>query len=1352
MIILFKENETKFDSLGIGVLKDATSCLVSETLNDTFELELEYPIFGQNYSEIKIDSIIYSKSSPTSNYQPFRVYSISKPLKGLVTIKALHISYDMNGIVVGPISEGSLQSTLNKLETESLLPHNFKFFSKVQSTKTYATTDYYNLRALLFGSDNSILETYNLEVKFEGFNVYLLERRGSDKNAEIRYGKNMTELEHEFNHDLLYNYVYPYYHKESTSQSTVTNPGEFKQVYIVGKKPLQDGWLSYEENGEPYHPIDEAPVQVATEGDYFKKIFTWDTTRQKYRERLYEQQVTLIEGVTAPEWIEIDWSGLPSIVVRAKQPGYFKSMTDTEYKYANIGDIVFSGSIRTITQNLMLYYSEVIPPSESELTNTETSVTHVELPNKLLKVNTELANKMTFNRVLSLNLTDEFEENEEANEETLTSKALKFIKDNKIGQYKYNTTVSFVDLSTIDDNVVYKNLEQVELGDTIKIIYEALDINVELRVITTIYDALLDRYSSIELGEKSDTISSTSVQTGDSVSALVNDKGYTDEKTVSSIVTHIVTADYIEASNARLSKAQIEELSTARIKVTGMLEASQAEIDRLVAKLLVADNAVIKETLEAGEVKVSGDITVKSGEISIENEDGSKVFRVDREGNLYATSATVKGRIEASEGNIGGFHINSTSIWNNIDSMHSDNDNGVYIGPDGISLGKQLKIYPNGLIISHTYTDQSTIAQLLIPSKIKPALEFKPNRSTVSFNAKIIDTATTPDDITNYYNTVQTRGGSYTMPYLANVSESGTVTNGDGTTISVLQGDNLISSSIVVDGVTKFNWRKINQDEFNNAYSYLDNGSANALNSRLQNNTYQEGDICKILEDERILSAKEYDENFIYNTDMLCINSNKYYKCLEDNVTGAWDSSKWVEVQPSDYHKLYSDTEDIYLQVNVDDYVILAKTQYYGAKFEFYITHQVYNRGDICRYQNNYYMCRADHVTGTWNSRLWIRLPGKPAGMIWKKFYIPKDYNQNYFGITPEGILYANGAIISGDVTVKSGEISIESSDGSKVFRVDREGNLYATSATIKGKIEADEGDIAGFSISRQESASDRIYGIYYNAENVLDEQHGKSFMQIAVDEYASQPYPFIYMESKSEVIEFSTQYSSLGRVKIAPSLGVTSDKFKVVSSSMEYPGFYNYDRTYNRYSAAGYINAKTYCKYYDYSSEGNPIAYFRCLEDGTTGPWDPSKWELCDGDIFTENMWTDSFATIRYDDLASMSRIKTQSPTTVSWHEKPNHIVTIEHTITSANDVIDVWDRNNHIFDIIGAQITPINLSSGAQFSYEKIYDIGSTLLSRSIRLIVPSSFIGQKCFITVYCHMLSFEIARDANFNDMS
>lgn len=718
MIILFEENELNFTSLGLGVLKDAKSCDVNETLNDLFELEMEYPYNGVLYDQLKIDRIIFAPPNPYDESQPFRIYSISKPIKGYVTIKAQHLSYDLNGIPCKPINAGSLRDACDKIQNGSLIEHNFKFYTDKSESKTFKTTGYYNMRALLMGDENSLLGKFDLEAKFDKYNIYLLSRRGADKGATISYAKNLKDITHDINYEKLYNGVYPFYHQESQQTTTNTTMDGFKQCYIVGNKPYQDGWLSYTPDGEPYHPVDESPIQVATEGNYYKKVYCWNTTSQRYVEKVYDQMITLMDSVGSllgqqqetPQWVVIDWSQITSLklVIKAGESGYFKLSTESEYTYHPKGDIVFQGSIQQSTDALMLYYSEVLPPTSSSETEETTVSTHVELSDKIIWIDTELAKSMKVNRVLTLDLTSEFDE--APDEDALRTKANEYIEKNKIGQYKFDTSVSFIDLSSTTEGKQYKNIDTVELGDTVKVIYNDIGIDVELRVVETNYDVILGRYSNITLGEKPDKLSSSSVQQGDGVSSLTNDVGYADATTVNKLIAKIVTADYIKAKNAEMSKAMIEQLETARIRCTGIIEASQFELDTLVAKMLTADNAVIKQTLEAGTVKVNGDITIASGSIKIENKEIGTSFVVDRDGNVTANSlmitggsiriqdtfevtndgeltainARIEGHIIAKTGEIAGFEIKD----NYLQYKEEFGSDYVYVGTDAIKLGE----------------------------------------------------------------------------------------------------------------------------------------------------------------------------------------------------------------------------------------------------------------------------------------------------------------------------------------------------------------------------------------------------------------------------------------------------------------------------------------------------------------------------------------------------------------------------------------------------------------------------------------------------------------------------------------
>ena len=108
MILLFPQDETIFDNNGIGALSDAISCTVTEERNGIFELEMQYPITGIHYAELTNRNILLVKPSPYHDPEPFRIYRITKPLTGRITIYAQHISYDLSGIVVSPFTAGAL--------------------------------------------------------------------------------------------------------------------------------------------------------------------------------------------------------------------------------------------------------------------------------------------------------------------------------------------------------------------------------------------------------------------------------------------------------------------------------------------------------------------------------------------------------------------------------------------------------------------------------------------------------------------------------------------------------------------------------------------------------------------------------------------------------------------------------------------------------------------------------------------------------------------------------------------------------------------------------------------------------------------------------------------------------------------------------------------------------------------------------------------------------------------------------------------------------------------------------------------------------------------------------------------
>ena len=193
--ILFESTEQTFTSNGLGKLTDAIKCVVTEERNGVFELEMQYPLDGLHYSDITYDRIIFCRTCDAVAMQPFRIYKISRPLSGIVTIYARHISYDLNKIVVAPFTEPSITQLFANLPDHTFNNCPFTFLTDKTVTADFNVVVPSTIRSLLGGSEGSVLDVYGTgEYKFDKFNVYLYLHRGQDNGVTIRYGKNLTDL------------------------------------------------------------------------------------------------------------------------------------------------------------------------------------------------------------------------------------------------------------------------------------------------------------------------------------------------------------------------------------------------------------------------------------------------------------------------------------------------------------------------------------------------------------------------------------------------------------------------------------------------------------------------------------------------------------------------------------------------------------------------------------------------------------------------------------------------------------------------------------------------------------------------------------------------------------------------------------------------------------------------------------------------------------------------------------------------------------------------------------------------------------------------------------------------------
>lgn len=209
--ILYNATETNFDHNGVGILSACVSCEVTEEANGIFELAMQYPMDGIHFAEIGDRAILKAKADQFRDPQLFRVYAISKPMSGIVTVLAEHISYDLSGIPVSPFAAENAHNALTGLLSNAVVECPFTFMTDKSTVAKFSVPVPSSIRSRLGGVAGSILDVYGGEYEFDNYNVILHKSRGRNRGVSIRYGKNLTDIQQEQNCSSVATGVYPYW-------------------------------------------------------------------------------------------------------------------------------------------------------------------------------------------------------------------------------------------------------------------------------------------------------------------------------------------------------------------------------------------------------------------------------------------------------------------------------------------------------------------------------------------------------------------------------------------------------------------------------------------------------------------------------------------------------------------------------------------------------------------------------------------------------------------------------------------------------------------------------------------------------------------------------------------------------------------------------------------------------------------------------------------------------------------------------------------------------------------------------------------------------------------------------------
>ena len=129
----------------------------------------------------------------------------------------------------------------------------------------------------------------------------------------------------------------------------------------------------------------------------------------------------------------------------------------------------------------------------------------VTLPEKT--VDSSTASSFPFKRTIPLDLSSDWEE--APTQSQLRARAQAYVNSSGIGIPKVNIKVSFVNLSDTEEYKDVAALQTVSLCDYVAVQFEKLGISTQAKVVKTVYNVLLDRYDSIEVGSLRSSLAET---------------------------------------------------------------------------------------------------------------------------------------------------------------------------------------------------------------------------------------------------------------------------------------------------------------------------------------------------------------------------------------------------------------------------------------------------------------------------------------------------------------------------------------------------------------------------------------------------------------------------------------------------------------------------------------------------------------------------------------------------------------------------------------------------------------------------------------------------------------------------
>lgn len=240
---LFDKSATSFSSMGLGALSDAIECTVTEERNGAFTLSARIPANGDIAGMINVGNIIVADASPAQLRQAFEIYEVKKSIDGTLSVKANHISYRLLFSIPSTFTATGIANVIARLNASAnyVVENDFTFSTTLtDSSTTFTLSDYRSTKALLGGTDGSILQRFGGCYKWNNFSVELMAARGSDRGVRILYGKNLTSLSAEYDLGQNPTSVFPIWTSDDVTVTGSVQTSEYESLYAYPRTVVHD--------------------------------------------------------------------------------------------------------------------------------------------------------------------------------------------------------------------------------------------------------------------------------------------------------------------------------------------------------------------------------------------------------------------------------------------------------------------------------------------------------------------------------------------------------------------------------------------------------------------------------------------------------------------------------------------------------------------------------------------------------------------------------------------------------------------------------------------------------------------------------------------------------------------------------------------------------------------------------------------------------------------------------------------------------------------------------------------------------------------------------------------------------